>query len=685
MKRKLTLLWTSLLTLFRTIITPFVLLLRSGFQILNAALTTLFAVPAGILDVISSRLQTKVKNLSGSMDSRSQRRREQQEKQQEEKALNTALEILFYAGDFIHHVRISRRVKHFLILGLQAVSFLTTYRGLTQCFAELHFAVPLIFAVVIQVGLTFLAATISYHHAPGSQKFLLVMFLMASMVFSYLGVSESMQPYSEYVQGSYTDFKNSYDQVLARLRENERGGDNPVASLEGQYSKIEQLLREAEAYYGDGVLTEAEQRLAEYREMTVSEIGTKETTTTVYSDGTSVTKGGASILMEKEDPEAKLYIKQEEENIREIRQKRALMEEIRVQLKNSCNLQKAIRILTLQMETEEELPEFRKLCTEIETLFSQCEKLAADIDFSQSFSADLEDLLVHYRYTQLAASVEECPDFRELYRAWKEEETRLEITENELLNDVLTALTAHVPTRLRELADDTVFDRYSSLVSVASALGAKEEGARLEEAFQAYQLVHPVTYMLQRLSPKSDMFSTALTCGVIAICNDLLAVLIGLWMEHRQINWVANRTLTRANLVPHLYSQFKAAFSPIILHRLEDNNRGLEEICKVYMDILQDFLHMFQVSARLYPEGYIRFAPAVFEDNDMELLCTFLLTWGFVKIITSEQAQALGIVGKDRQEAATDYLLLSIRGEGWLVEMLGSAADMKLDHPQLAY
>lgn len=656
---------------------PIAIVLQALQKLLRGVLNVLVGAPAEAVDSMGQRLFERAGSVDSSLDARAEAKREQVIKEK----LDAALERLYYTDSFLTRRRSIRRWKNFWIVLVEMVSFTTTYRGLNQVLSALHFAVPLLLAVVIQTSLGYLAAVVSGSDSTPKQKGLLVVVLLISVAFSFVGVTETILPYSSYAQAQYSEFSRAYMTAKERGELAVATGNNPVAEINGQYAKVDQLLADAERCCSDETLEKAREELANYKSMTVYVVVDQRDPMYQDADGHWIRGNGGSHIEYVPDPDAKLLIEAAQKKIDLLEEQRGKIAEIKDLLQDKAEWTAVTAVMKKQMEScGTLLPEFTETSHAVQLLLEKCRELADEIQSPITIHLNLEEILRDYQRFDQLSEVEDIPAFQEIHNAWKETQMQPANTGMELLDATLAVITVNNPSLLKEQLDQTVENSYGALLFALDSVGAEEAAVSLTQAYQTYHMELPMLYAFNALRPDEENFGIAVLAAVVAVINDGLAVLIGLWMEQRCINWGSRQTIGINDLMPHLYPHFRAVIMPILRRRI-GWNFDFEEARDGFVGILEDYLSRFELKPLLIREGFTRCGRLADSDPDFEKFCAFLLTWGLAKPIRPEDAKTLDLA--DVNDPNAQYILLSSRAEGWLIDLLGNAAE--LGYNELVY
>lgn len=650
---------------------PIRMLVCAVEKLVQTLLAALIQIPIETLSVLVQRLLKNTEQIDTVLDTKLKDKKERLSK----KELYAALEQLYYSGEFLGNAKIIKRVKCASIVLLEVVSFMTTYRGLNQMLSALHFAVPLILAIVIQLGLTTLASSLNYGGTTRSQKALLALLLCISLFFSYVGISETLVPYKEYAAREYNSFAQAYDQARFSAQQHLQIGENSAERLGNQYDAINQLISDAKNIYNDESLKQAQEKRDFYMNSKIP-VTTQNSVYTSYDEnGNPVYSGGGTEIIYVPDPDAKTFIEQAESEIAQIKQGQALIKEIETILSGEGRQEKVLATLEKQIEEENAiLSEFTAAVGVTDILVDKCSELSNDVGSNVSIEFDLYDLYLDYRSFSMLEGTNNIRSFSDIVQGWEKDQYSANTGVN-VLDDTLEILMVNNPSALKESADEGVSDAYTELSSVLIRLNMSESLETLNKAYDQYRLISPVLYAFVGFLPSSGMLQDSLLAVALALINDGLAVLIGLFFEPRRLSWVAHRSYTRKDLMPYLYPHFRSVILPALLAQLKDSDDHFEAIREAFVDVLARYLHSFTLCPALVPSGFCRFYKLSQEqDKYFESFCSLLLRFDLAKEVNGEEAHLLGI--NTYNDSNCTYILLSCRAEGWLVDLLGSASEM---------
>lgn len=662
---------------FVTVSEPIVIVLQAFQKLLRGILNILVSAPAEAVDSMGQHVYERAESVDSSLDARAEAKREQAITEK----LNAALERLYYTDNFLTRRRSIRCWKNFWIVLIELVSFTTTYRGLNQLLSALHFAVPLLLTVVIQTALGYLSAMVSGSDSTPKQKGLLIVVLFISVAFSFVGITETILPYPSYAQTQYSEFSRAYMSAKERGELAVTMGNNPAATINGQYAKVSQLLADAESRCSDEMLEKANEELADYESRTVHIVVDRPDSMYQNADGHWVRGSGGSRIEYVPDPAAKPLIDAAQTKIDLLEERRRKIVEIKALLQDKAECSAVTAIVEKQMASDGTLlPEFTEANQTVQLLMEKCQELSEEMQSSIMIHINLEEILRDYQSFDRLSEVGDIPTFQEIYGGWKGTQVRPANTGVELLDETLAVLTVNNPSLLKEQLDQAVENSYRVLLSALDSIGAEEVVASLTQAYQMYHLELPMLYAFKALRPDGENFGTAVLAAVVAVFNDGLAVLIGLWMEQRCMNWGSRRSIGSNDLMPHLYPHFRAVIMPILRRRI-GWDFDFEEARDEFVNILEDYLSRFELEPLLIREGFTRCGRLNGKDPNFESFCAFLLTRDLAKPIRAEDAKTLGLAGAE--DPNVQYILLSSRAEGWIMDLLGNAAE--LGYNELAY
>ena len=668
-----------------------VALLRAFADLCGAVIDLLAVVPSKLF----SSWVGRVKALAEASDQKAEERKNNRERKELEEKLNKAFSQLMLTDDLLSHAQASSRYKKYIIFGLELVSFPTTYRGLLQAFAALGPWIPMVLAMVIQMGLAFLANSAFSHHSPRSHRFLVVMFLATSVFFSYLGVAESMIDYEEHLRRGYEDFRTVWEVVLDEASDTVSNEGNPAAVLTAQ--------RDRALGYVDAALADvpSAQKLDDMR-AEAEELG--EATRMEYHENSDRVirdeNGNKNVV----DGGGKYYSVPDEE----ARKKGALMLEridliekmsleanaLKLELENKYSETATLAVLNAQLAADEIMPEYTKLEADMVTLADRVNKLEelrqkVEAMGSQSydpatFASKVKNPVVFELTAELAGyhgysamkAVEQMPDFAEVC-ANLNGRYDFSILGNKYVQFFLEPFMKNVPLDVMDEVVDEVEKGYQSLMKALAQSKNTQSQKKLDEAYQEFVPQHPFDFCMQPLLAGGEKKLLAVIALIIAVAVDGFAVIVGLFFDIRKPNWFARKTFTRWELAPFSYDQFRSVVLPIITERMGSTEPTRSHIYAVFAEYIRSFLEKFDICHALRAEGFVRCAAmekfSKLEDHNV---LVFFSSKGMVEIITGREAKELNVPGAVEN---CEYVLLSLRADALLREMLGNACEIKND------
>lgn len=648
------------------ILEPFRTLVRSLWSLLNSFIKAVAETPADACKTVTGRLEKRVQALEEQMEKSEAERR----KKQRDRKIQSGVQVLFRSRNFLENEKISRIVKVLLIAALQLISIRTTYRGLAQCFSDP--VIPVLFSAVIQGGLAYLCASIGYNHTSKMKSTLLLVFLCLSIGFSYVGVSEKMLSYPEYVEGVYNRYLNEYKAVKAEAVAATERFQDPMPEIEGAYAMMNRLLEDAYTRCGDDALAGVEKEIARYEGKTIpQEIPRQDTVTTLSNGEKAVLRGGSKVI-NMPDPSVEEPLAAARENRQKLTELRVKADEFSRMLTEDYSLKSVKDTVSRQMQsTEGMLPEFLQLDTEFPLLLKKCSQLAQTLESGVNVTLDLCALVQNAGSAAMVKNIHPAREFSALREQWNVEETGLSgIT---ALDSLLGANVGRVPTRLKELSDQEVKNSYQSLVPVFSYVSNDAALRRLNDAYTAYHTNTPFAHAASALSTNSADFTSGLIAAAIALSNDLLALLVGLLMENRRLNYARTGTISPHELRSHMYESLENVIKPMINRELLNDTQDVsfDQMTRAFSEIIEGFLGQFSLCPRLVEEGFSRYLRGE-PDPKYAGLVSLLLSLGMIKVLRPAEAVSMGLISSESSAGGNDYLLLSSRGEAWLMELLGS-------------
>lgn len=668
-----------------------VALVRAFADLCGAVIDLLAVVPSKLF----SSWVGRVKALAEASDQKAEERKNNRERKELEEKLNKAFSQLMLTDDLLSHAQASSRYKKYIIFGLELVSFPTTYRGLLQAFAALGPWIPMVLALVIQAGLAFLANGAFSHHSPRSHRFLVVLFLVVSVFFSYLGVAESMIAYEEHLRKGYEDFRTVWEVVLDEASGTVSNEGNPAAVLTAQRDR-------ALAYVEDALADEpSAQKLDDMR--AEAEELSKMTRTETYDNGEytirdqngkviKVSKGQSTKKVPNEDAREKGALLSERIDLIE---KMSLdANALKLELETRYSEDAILAVLNAQLAADEVTPAYTKLEADLQLLAEKVNKLEVlrqkvEAMGSQSYDAatftakvknpvafELTAELAGYRSYSAMKAVEQMPDFVEVC-ANLNGRYDFSILGNKYVQFFLEPFMKNVPLDVMDEVVDEVEKGYQSLTKALAQSKNIQSQKKLDEAYQEFVPQHPFDFCMQPLLAGGEKKLLAVIALIIAAAVDGIAVIVGIFFDIRKPDWFARKTFTRWELAPFSYDQFRSVVLPIITERMGSTEPTRSHIYAVFAEYIRSFLEKFDICHALRAEGFVRCAAmekfSKLEDHN---LLVFFSSKGMVEIITGREAKELNVPGAVEN---CEYVLLSLRADALLREMLGNACEIKND------
>lgn len=641
----------NLLQFMQLAFRPFRILVEAVYSFL-CSLVDLLAIPVNAFSSATDYATKQSRRIDESIHRKS---REKAEKQ-----VRATIRLLLRGQDFIHASRYNSFVKIFIILGLQTVSFFTTYRGLYQCFSSINLWIPVILTFVIQVGLSYMAATVAFHHMPKGKWFLTVCFLVTSVLFSYVGVTETMLPYEDYAGQRYSSYVDEFMAAIKDESEAYPQSRDPVIVISSQYQKIGQLLSYTESIYNVQELNSAKRQKTSYQNRTYS--------TTVQTNGETVTTTSAL------DPNAIVCINDASDRVDKIKKYMLLCESIRERLASVCQEETVCATVREQMLDDNITAETKKICSDVAAMIYDCNYLAESIDW-EPITLDIEILLKDYQQEKSLLALSVPKIFTEVCSDWKTESSISEQTGLGAVDTLQSLAVKSTPLALKELADEQVELSYRSAQESEMPFSKQETLPRIEGAYQQYELEHPFVYAFSQLSRKQNQLRTALIAAVIAVMNDLLAVMVGVIMSRHSINFKRSKC-TRAELTEHMYAELEVAIVPIIADDLDRNGLRCtsDNIKRTFLKIMSEYMKQFSICSSLIHKGYSRYHAGAL-DPAYNSLTSVLLSLEMLHYVGADKMAEWGV---DLSENADSkyFLMLTIRGDMWLMDLQGTSETL---------
>lgn len=660
------------------ILKPLTELLKAVTLLLNTIVDVVAVFPATLFASFSNRLT----HFAASVDSFADTKKDARIKKKQEDALNEAFSKLMLCDDLLTHAQTSSRIKSVLIFLLELVSFPTTYRGLLQVFSTLGSWIPLLLAIVIQTGLAFLSNGAFSHYSPKSHRLLLIIFLTLSVSFSYLGTSESMLNYEEYLRQSYDNFKTAWEISLSEATEHIGDSGNPTSEVLAQRTVAMVIVEEALTDSSAEVITQLSAQEQDLRSRTVW-VEVRGNTYPIYDNSGNIIAagGGKTSRVEESDPDS---IAAADELVLEIQRLRQLNDDatqLEIRLNDQFTEDHLLSILNNQLDQKEATAEFTSLVSDWNVFAAKINQLASDTGSSLQVGLDLGSLLQNYQSYTSIKEVEHMPDFSQLAN---DEESSLDLAfaDSDYIQAFLAPFVRKVPLTMMESVTTTVEESYKALKLALQGLDSQAE-VTLDNAYESFNVEHPFSYFLSPLLFKSDNKLLAILSLLMALAVDGTAVLIGAFFEHRKANWFSRKSFTRSQVAAYGYDQLRAVVLPIITRRLDHQPVTRCNIYTVFGEFIREFLDKFQLCHSLKSEGFSRYAESRnFRDSDCQDLLAFLLSVGMAEVISADEAVELDVL--KAHTTADDIVLLSIRADSLFRDMLANACDIKTQHDPAA-
>lgn len=659
----------ALAAVISTVINPLVVIVTSAWKVLNSIAQTTAETPANAAAAVSEHLSKKAEHFPEQLDEKD----EQKKKKKLEQHSAAILRALFNTDSLMENRKLCRCTKVTLILLLQYSSLRTTYRGLAQCFTDP--VIPILISFAIQIGVVVLSSIIGLRNTQKSKWVLMVMFLSASIFFSFIGVSERTLHYQSYIEHIYEQYANEYNTVKADTINAAEGSYDPLATIEGEYVLIDRLLEEGNRLFGSDAMNSAQQNVEFYNSKTVFQVVSQGSSIRILPDGQAVVVSNGDKMVPVPDPAVAESLAEAITQVKTIQSQQNRMDIISGLLNGDCALDKVKKTVSQQMASDTPLSDFVSLATSVSALTDPCNQLAQAIGSDIRVSLDLNGLVEQYRSAQISTQIRPIESFEGILVQWGAEENSLDLAGMEWLDAMLGTDTAHVPGRLKELADQEVSVSFHSLYLSLSLLHSDDALKRLEDAFAAYNVENPFTYAVTAiLNPSSELFGGALMALGAALFTDLAALAVGLIMVNRPLDLTGSGSIPPVVLRKHMYESLLNAVKPILRVRLGQRTSVPtdEELSNTCIGIIADFLDEFALCPQLARTGYVRYLKGE-PNREFSGLFTLLLGLGMIEHLNYADAVAIGLIPADSIDDGEDYLILNSRGDAWMMELLGSS------------
>lgn len=643
---------------------PFVELFKAIAKLVESLFNIVLKIPADAFAAVTARLSLKPKKIDIVLDDK----QEKSEKKKENKKLQSSLAALFKTDNLIGNAAAAKVVKFFVVVILEIVSFFTTLYGLYQCLSSISPVVPFLTAAVIQILLSFLCSKVGSTYVPKSYRALLAFIFAISIAFSYVGACYTLLPYQNYAKSVYGYYSSNYNSTVSKIKESTENYGEPVAEVKSMYNNITTILSEAETAYSKEVLSKAKNQLEEYknRKQAVTE---QQPVSYMYDEnGSVITYGGGTIVTYVPDSKSVSLIKQAEKNVKSIEETISLIQIIQKSLLKECKQKTVINAIKNQLNNTNKLnSEFIEVNRSFNSLCSNVSKLANKTNASFDEIFDLETVVSKYNKNVLVNSLSKLPLFSDELQKWQKNQQF--IFHYDGLSDFVTV---YDYSALTEKIESDVENSYERLNEISKTIDY--DISSLDKAYNDFQLMSPLVYSFSSLYPFGEKFGTALIALFIAFLIDGTAVIVGIYLEHRNMNWV-NESRNNCCRAKYVYTQFKATMMPM-LTRLVDSSSTPDLYYKTFITTLSEYLDRFELSSCLINTEFSRFYIGKISEMDFKNFCSFLVMFDLAKIPSKEEIISLGIISseetlKDKQEC----ILLTERGEMWLMDHIGSASD----------
>lgn len=650
------------------ILSPFIAFAKVFWSIIKSLFNFLLKLPAEVLSSLVDRIFDKSRNINKKLDEQSRKKTEKDHKRH----LTHYIEKLLNTDNVLGNSSTAKAVKLLTIIFLQIVSFFTTYYGLYQLFSAINPVIPFVLAFVVQFGLAFLCSRVSSVTAPKSYRWLVGIFLTISIAFSYIGVCYTVLPYRNYARECYSEIAVVLNDGIEHLREVSSDGESPVAQIEAAYNSIDGILSSAESLYGEKALQAAQEKRDEYNDRTIPE--SEEDPVYYFYDnyGNLRQSGGGRKVVNVKDPEALTLIAKEDEHIDLIQDVIARVNTISELLSGVCEKSSLISVVEKQMEHPEELTdEFVQASSSFSSLIESTSALAKKIDKPFSLDLDLQNLMFRYRDNNIIKSLDKLPDFDDIYSEWSKDPKHVISTDFwENLRQSMIKLYDY--STLKQTIDDKVSDKYKRLSEACKLVGYPTDS--IAEAYNSYHLMIPLSYDYSLLNPFNPSFNSALLALIVAIVNDGLSVLIGIFMVERKVNWADKKT-SEKDISRYIFTQFKSVISPMLID-VPVNADTPEVYYRWFINMMNEFVNQFDISEKLNDTAFSRYFIGEVYDDRFKNLFSFLSDFELIKYISAGDMVSLGLLESEKEIGANEHcMLMTKRGELWLTDVIGGPAD----------
>lgn len=679
--------------LLKSLVSPVVWILQLFYQLLNSLIKLLIEVPISVIKTLTNRASNSTAKLDQTLDDKKQKDKANHELKQAQ----SAIKVLFRAEGILGYSRASTALKWVLILFLQAISFLTTYKGFDQFYSAFGVFVPLGLALVVQLSIFFLSGTVNSCYSHKGQKLLLVIALITSISFSYVGAAGVLMPYKNYLMDPYNQFFAAYSDILFEVADTHMTYSDPTAQLTGEYQKIEQFISSMEKQFDFRLLEDAENKLKEYQNRTIPSVTDNPIYYIYDNQGEPVPIGGGQNVDYVPDPAMKDLIEQQENYIEQIKNIQTQCQVVRNSME-TFNLEYVLGIIQTQMKNDATMDhEFIILKSAIEFFQTQLYELAKLTKTDITFSLNLDSLVSEHNNYKTAESFKQMKSFAEITNQWQQENRQNNIfylqdvqketkdnseqqaEENNFFQKVMQSITINNPNGLRELVLDHTADIYFSFKNTlkhSNLVISTDKLDRLEQTYQALSNVEtPIVYSFS-LFISFNTWNIALFIMAVAVFIDGFSVLIGLLMNKKRPNWLMINSTSTHDILPYAYIQFKMVIMTIIHKRL--NTVDKVSIYTEFITILQTYIGKFEVFPGLHKQGYSGYMVTDGKnmDQDFKLFLNFAMNFGIVKVATERDCKMCGFVKPDHPQY---ILLMTTNGQLWLNDLMGNASEICID------
>lgn len=680
----------KIMQVLTALFTPLMVVIGAIRDLAGAVIELVAVLPATLLSSLVSRLKGKVDSFEDQAD----RKQVIRDRRLNEKAINTAVTRLLCSQDYMSHAKSSAYVKTLIIIALEVVSLPTTYRGLVQCFTTMGPWIPIVLAGVIQVGLAFLANGAFSNYAPKAHRWMVCIFLAFSIFFSYLGVAESLLGYENHIANEYNLYKASWETIYEQATDENDHYANPHAKLVAQRDTAKSILIAVIDNSDADDQAQLENKIAELKSRTITVTKTSSLYPVKNAEGEVIgTAGGATTIEEVADPDAQKAAIDVGDQLYALKKQNKYATELLERLNDDFSEDKLKETLDKQLSVEsgEVTPDFTTMCLSLTGFASECNTLAEQSGSALRVTFDLESLLGNYRQFHTVDQVPVLLEFSALKAELENDITpttdggtgiygaHSSVSDLTVWEYILTPFLKDNPSDVLEVARGAVESSYVSLKAALMKVQEDKLLSQLETAYAVFSPTHPFYYMLQPLLSNHSNTFLAILSLIIALAIDGTAVLTGAFFSYRGPNWFRKRSFTKGDLAPYSYTQFRSVILPMITERLGSKAATRSSIYHVFSVILSNFLDKFEIIYSLKGEGFCRAALlSTLNDRESKQLVSFLQSVGMAEIIDCNMAVELGVIHTTSSNEDS-IVLLCTRGNSWLCELIGKAAEITTD------